>query len=227
MLIGALYDVHANRPALEAVLAEMPSVDLVLVGGDVVWGPWPQETMDLLRGLGSVEFIMGNADRDVFDRVEGDWKETNDWCADGLDVDHLAFLAARPATLTFDGVLFCHGSPRSDTENITTATSDERIRTAFARVGERTVCFGHTHAQFERTVDRWRLVNPGSVGNPFGEPGRAYWATFTDGEPSLRTTHYDVEACVAAMPAGYPLRSMLADQLLHPAPASSAAAFFT
>jgi len=226
MRISVLYDVHANLPAATAVLDEIEASDLVLVGGDVVWGPWPQETMDLLRGLPSVEFIMGNADRDVFDRVGGDWKVTNDWCADRLDVDHLTFLASRPATLSFDGVLFCHGSPRSDTENLTTGTSDERVRQAFEGVSERTVVFGHTHAQFERTVDRWRLVNPGSVGNPFGEPG-AYWARFVDGEPELRFTSYDVASTAeAVLASGWPHAQMLAKQLREPAPASAAAKFF-
>jgi putative phosphoesterase len=226
MRISALYDVHANLPALRAVLADVDASDLVLVGGDVVWGPWPQETMDILRGLGNVDFIMGNADRDVFDRVGGDWKVANDWCADRLDVDHLTFLASRPATLSFDGVLFCHGSPRSDTENITTRTSDERVREAFADVSESTVVFGHTHAQFERVVDRWRLVNPGSVGNPFGEPG-AYWARFVDGEPELRFTSYDVDAAAEAVIAsGWPHADMLAKQLREPGPASLAATLF-
>lgn len=227
MNIAALYDVHANLPALQAVMDELAGVDLVLVGGDVVWGPWPQETMDLLRALPSVEFIMGNADRDVFDRIEGKWKAVNDWCADALDVDHLAFLASRPATLSFDGLLFCHGSPRSDEECLTTGTPDEKVRDACSGVEEGIVVFGHTHAQFDRVVDRWRLVNPGSVGNPFGDPG-AYWAMFIDGEPSLRFTSYDVEATAGAvLESGWPHAGAFAPQLTKPSPASAAARYFT
>lgn len=226
MNIAALYDIHANLPALEAVLRDVGAVDLVLVGGDVVWGPWPQETMDVLRSLPSCEFIMGNADRDVFDRVEGNWKATNHWCADRLDVDHHAFLASRPATLSFDDVLYCHGSPRSDEEAITTGTSDEGIREAFAGVAESTVAFGHTHGQFERQVDRWRIVNPGSVGNPFGEPG-AYWATFVDGRAELRFSSYDVDAAArAVLDTGWPYATVFARQLTNPAPASAAAEHF-
>jgi hypothetical protein len=67
------------------VLDEITSVDLVLIGGDTVWGPMPRETMDLLFGFDiPTTWIMGNADRDVFDRVEGPWEESNDRCADRL-----------------------------------------------------------------------------------------------------------------------------------------------
>ena len=74
MRVAALYDVHGNLPALEAVLAdvERETVDLVLAGGDVVWGPMPRETLALLRGLGErAQFIRGNADREVAGRVPG------------------------------------------------------------------------------------------------------------------------------------------------------------
>jgi hypothetical protein len=98
--IASLYDIHGNVPALRAVISEIGGVDVILVGGDVVWGPWPQETMDLLRSVPNVEFIMGNADRDVFNRSAGKWKHTNDWCADRLTEDHLAFLRSRPATFS-------------------------------------------------------------------------------------------------------------------------------
>ena len=74
MKIAALYDIHGNLPALEAVLLELHRVDLVLVGGDVVWGPWPRETMEALQALPNVAFIMGNTDRDVCDRAEGRWQ---------------------------------------------------------------------------------------------------------------------------------------------------------
>ena len=74
MRVAALYDVHGNLPALEAVLAdvERETVDLVLAGGDVVWGPMPRETLSLLRGLGErARFIRGNADPEVTGRVPG------------------------------------------------------------------------------------------------------------------------------------------------------------
>ena len=226
MRVAALYDIHGNLPALEAVLAELGRVDLVLVGGDVVWGPWPQETMDVLRTLPSVEFIMGNADRDVFDRKEGDWKQTNDWCADRLSDDHVEFLRTRPATLSLDGVLYCHGSPQSDTDHITVGTPDERILSWCSDVRDRTVVCGHTHGQFERMVGDLRVVNAGSVGEPFGDRG-AYWAIVDGADIELRFTPYDVDATADAIVAtGYPYGPIMASNIRGSNTAEDAARWF-
>src|SRR2546430_12111939 len=63
MRVAALYDVHGNLPALEAVLAEVDA-DRIVVGGDVVAGPWPAETLERLRALGDPgSFFRGNAGR--------------------------------------------------------------------------------------------------------------------------------------------------------------------
>jgi len=215
MKIAALYDIHGNLPALEAVLLELHRVDLVLVGGDVVWGPWPRETMEALQTLPNVAFITGNTDRDVCDRAEGRWKQVNDWCADRLSAKQLAFLRSRPATFAADGILFCHGSPRRDTDKITVGTPDERIAGWCAGVAESTVVCGHTHAQFERHVRPWRIVNPGSVGNPTIR-ATAWWAVLDGGRVELQTTDYDTRATAAAWRAtGFP-RADFADELLEP-----------
>jgi putative phosphoesterase len=220
--IAALYDIHGNLPALEAVLLELDQVDLVLVGGDVVWGPWPQETMEALRSLAHVEFITGNADRDVFDRADGRWKQVNDWCAERLADEQLAFLRSRPATFTADGALFCHGSPRRDTDKITVGTPSARIAGWCADVQEPTVVCGHTHAQFERQVGRWRIVNPGSVGNPFGDLG-AYWAIL-DGNLEFKFTPYDVQMTARKIRAtGFPYGEQMAAQITARATAEDAA----
>jgi putative phosphoesterase len=223
--IAALYDIHGNLPALEAVLSEVGGIDMVLVGGDVVWGPWPQETMQALRSLRNVEFIMGNADRAVFERARGRWKEANDWCADRLADEDLAFLRSRPATFAADGILFCHGSPRRDTDKITVGTPQEHIAAWCAGVKETTVVCGHTHGQFERQVGPWQIVNPGSVGNPFGDFG-AYWAIL-DPDLEFRFTPYDVQTTAEKILAtGFPYRDTMAAQIVSRATAEDAAQFF-
>ena len=66
MRVAALYDVHGNPPALEAVLADLPDDAAIVVGGDVAAGPYPAETVELLRALGDrVRWIRGNADREL------------------------------------------------------------------------------------------------------------------------------------------------------------------
>jgi diadenosine tetraphosphatase ApaH/serine/threonine PP2A family protein phosphatase len=226
MRVAALYDIHGNLRALDAVLASIGVVDHVLIGGDVVWGPWPQETMDVLRSLPSVEFIMGNADRDVFMRKGGDWKHVNDWCADRLTDAHLEFLRTRPATLAIDGVLYCHGSPQSDTDTITLRTPPQRILGWCDGFHEPTIVCGHTHGQFERVVDGRRVVNAGSVGEPFGDRG-AYFAVLDDGDVELRFVPYDVDRVADEIVAtGYPYGPIMAANLRSVNTADDAARWF-
>jgi diadenosine tetraphosphatase ApaH/serine/threonine PP2A family protein phosphatase len=100
-------------------------------------------------------------------------------------------------------VLFCHGSPRSDEEMITAATPEERLRTMLSGVRQRVVICGHTHMQFDRTVDGVRIVNAGSVGMPYGDVG-AYWLLLGP-EVMLRRTLYNLEDAAARIRAsGYP-----------------------
>jgi putative phosphoesterase len=215
--VAALYDVHGNLPALEAVLAEAAAegVDRIVCGGDVAAGPFPQECVELLVARGA-EFVRGNADR-----------EPSDWVAGRLSDLARDFLAALPTTLSLDGVLYCHGSPRSDDEILTRISPEERVRAALAGVEERLVVVGHVHVQYDRVVERTRLVNAGSVGIPYeGRPG-AFWALVDGGEPQLRRTVYPVDAAVAAIRAsGYPDAAELTGWLLEPPDPDEVSAHF-
>ncbi len=72
---------------------------------------------------------------------------------------------------------------------------EARVRELLADVEQRTVVCGHTHVQFDRTLDGHRVVNAGSVGMPYeGEPG-AYWALLGP-DVELRRTAYDFERTV-------------------------------
>jgi putative phosphoesterase len=187
MRIAALYDVHGNLPALEAVLAdvEREGVDEVLFGGDLTWGPLPRETLELVRSVDSASFVRGNADR-----------EPDEWERSCLSEEEVAFLQTQPPTLERDGVLYCHATPRSDDEVVTPATPDERLREILAGVEQRVVVAGHTHMQQDRLVEGIRFVNAGSVGLPYeGEPA-AFWALLVDGVPELRKTEIEHERVV-------------------------------
>ena len=231
MRVAALYDIHGNLPALEAVLDEvrLAEVDRIVVGGDVMPGPMPRETLQrLLRLDVPVQFIEGNGEAAVLAERAGRhsgvperFRDVLQWGARQLDPEDEALIASWPKTLTLSiddlaAVLFCHATPRSNTEVFTRLTSEDRLRPVFDAVGARIVVCGHTHMQFDRTVGRVRVVNAGSVGMPFGEPG-AYWLLL-DSDVRLRRTQYDLEAAAARICAtGYPRAEEFAEQnVRHP-----------
>ena len=218
MRVAALYDIHGNLPALEAVLEEIAGedVDAVVVGGDLVSGPFPAETLDLVASVPGVLFVRGNADRDVLERDEG---HGGAWCADRLGVERLAQVASWPLTVRLDvdglgPVTFCHATPRSDDEIVTRISPDEGLAAAFAGVGVAVV--GHTHVQFDRRVASLRVVNAGSVGMAYEGRRGAYWAMFGPGV-ELRRTEYAVDAAVARIRAAdSPMGDELIGWLLEP-----------
>lgn len=215
MRVAALYDIHGNLPALDAVLAEVEEAgaELVLVGGDVALGPMPRETVERLLSLGTgARFFRGNCDRELVGsnaEPEGLWAERSRWTAAQLTEEQRTLLAGLPETavVEVDGLgptLFCHATPRSDEEIVTRITPEERLREVLAGVEQAVVVCGHTHVQFDRSVGSVRLVNAGSVGMPYeGEPG-AYWALLGP-DVQFRRTPYDLEAAAGAVRAsGFP-----------------------
>jgi putative phosphoesterase len=233
MRVAAIYDIHGNLPALEAVLDDIQEAepDAILVGGDSASGPFPRETLERLMTLGShVHVIRGNADRELvvdFDRAsesggageEDDiWSLRGAWAAQEITREQRDFLASLPETKSFDisGIgraRFCHGSPRSDEEIITAATNEIRLRRILSGVEEHLVVCGHTHIQFDRVVDGIRIVNAGSVGMPYEREPGAYWALLGP-EVGLKRTVYDFDAAAERIRnSGFPEAGEHADQL--------------
>jgi predicted phosphodiesterase len=205
--IAALYDVHGNLPALEAVLAEVATADVdeIVVGGDVLWGPLQLECFERLRSEGAT-FVSGNCERDVLNGTS----ESETWCASRLDDDTREFVESLPLGVERElgplgTVLFCHATPRSNEEILTTMTPEDVVRDALSDTDADVVVCGHTHVQFDRAVSGApRLVNAGSVGLPYeGAPG-ARW-TLIGPEVEFRTSEYDVERGIEVLAAaGFP-----------------------
>ena len=178
MPVAALYDVHGNLAALDAVLAEVPENATILVGGDIcAGGDQPSETLARLRGLGDrVAWVRGNADRELHPDEKGlapaDFLEQ---ARSELSEEEIEFLHDLPETKVIGDVLYCHASPRNDLDIFTERTPEERIAFLFDGLGVSTVVCGHSHTQFERTVGDVRVVNAGSVGMPYEEEPGAYW----------------------------------------------------
>ena len=222
MRVAALYDIHGNLPALEAVLEEVRAagVDRVVVGGDVLPGPMPRESLASLLALEiPVQFIRGNGDREVIapsGAVPEPYRESVRWNADQLRPEDAQRLAAWPLTVrvSIDGigdVLFCHATPRNDTEIFTRLTSDGKLLPIFGGLGVPLAVCGHTHMQFDRTIGPVRVVNAGSVGMPFGEPG-AYWLLLGP-DVRFRHTPYDLVGAAARIRAtAYPKADEFAER---------------
>jgi predicted phosphodiesterase len=245
MRVAALYDIHGNLPALRAVLAEVAreNVEAVVIGGDVAAGPQPRETVEQLMALGQrARFVRGNADREVVDAYDqrrvrpenesGPAGKAAAFAAGRITNKQRDFMASfRPiVTLQVDGLgpaVFCHGSPRSDTEIITTKTPVQRLSRILEGIPEPLIVGGHTHRQLVHHAGDRRFVNAGSVGAPYeGRPG-AFWALLGP-EVSLRRTEYDISAaCGELRKTGYPdVEEMLNESLLDPVDADETASFF-
>lgn len=242
MRIAALYDVHGNRHALEAVLeqVERAAPDWIVVGGDVSAGPFPREALELLLALGDrARFLRGNADRALFEGPatprggSAALAIRDQWSAARLSAEQLDTLARWPLTLPIDvdglgPALFVHATPRSDEEIVTRITPDPVLREVLAGVAQRVVVCGHTHVQFDRTVGERRLINAGSVGMAYeGEPGVACWALLGP-EVELRRAPYDYREAAEAMRAsGYPdAEEFVQKYVLGPPRAADATEFF-
>lgn len=238
MRVAALYDIHGNIDALEAVLDEIEreSIDRVLIGGDLAWGPFPAEVLDRVRSF-ALPCVRGNADREVAGlddqgNEQGDWVgEVTAWCAQQLDGDQRRFLRDLPETqsMAIEGVgdvLFCHATPRSDEEIITAITPEDEIATILRDVKQEVIVCGHTHSQFDRAIDDRRLVNAGSVGLPYEDDPGAYWA-LVGPDLTLRRTEYDFERAARRIrESGCPAAEWFADGITSPLSRSEAIAIF-
>ena len=214
MRVAALYDVHGILPALEAVLADprCGAAGVIVCGGDLVAGPLPVESLELLEADGRVRFLQGNGDREtVAPPADGPLAEVGEWAAARLGAERIDRIARWPATVELEvsglgRVLFCHATPSSDTDILTAVTPDEDVAAALAGVPADVVVCGHTHVQYDRRVGNTRLVNAGSVGMPYEGSPDARWAILDDGAISLVSTPYHAGAALVALAAaGFPM----------------------
>ena len=211
--VAVLSDIHGVLPALESVLAEpeVAAADRVVLTGDLAAGPQPRETLDLLGSLGDrAVWIRGNADRELVQLARGEVSTVPDpiapWAAAQLRPDQVALLAGLPLTATVEVAglglaLFCHATPRDDEEVVLADSRLQRWADVLGAVAPEVaaVVCGHTHMPFCRLAHGRLVVNPGSVGMPYGRPG-AHWALLGPGV-QLRRTLFGAEAACAAIAA--------------------------
>jgi predicted phosphodiesterase len=200
MKIGLLSDIHANLPALEAVLEDLPPVNTVVCAGDVVgYNPWPSECVERIRSVASVT-VQGNHDRVV---ETPDRYAHNEMAHAGLkhaDAELSApqreWLRTRPERTDIAGGAYrlVHSHPDPAERDSYVYPRDFAGLRPYLDDHDGLV-LGHTHVQHGATVDGRVIVNPGSVGQPRdGDPDAAYAVVDTDrNDVDLRRTAYDVD----------------------------------
>ena len=205
-MLGLLYDVHGNLPALDAVLADAETVgaDRWLLGGDyALFGAWPAETVTRLKELDAT-WIRGNGERwtaspdEAPEAVHGAIEYSRECLGPALVHE----LAALPGSSRDGHTLFCHGSPASDVRSFRPDPADDEPELlAGLSDGVTRLVFGHTHLPFRRDASGGvELINPGSVGMPFdGDPRAAYAMVQSDGSVVHRRVAYDHQASADAV----------------------------
>ncbi|MBV9310893.1 MAG: metallophosphoesterase family protein [Solirubrobacterales bacterium] len=206
-LTAVLYDIHGNLAALEAVLgdARAAGAEQFVLGGDyALFGPFPAETVELLRGLENATWIRGNVDRWSAHPEEAPDNEVIQLaipaCRAALGSKVIEELEALPFDVVLEGTRYCHASPVSDVRSFAPEPQEED-QELLGESAERRVVFGHTHVAFRRVgPDGVELVNPGSVGLPWDGDHRASYALIRGGnELEHRRVAYEHEAAATAL----------------------------
>jgi len=254
MRVAALYDIHANLPALDAVLADVRAAgaDLIVFGGDIAPGPMMRETFARIMSVDiPAHFIYGNGELGMLAQINAPdpsavtyWgttsgtplpeplKEVVRWSARQVLPDHARAMAEWPMTLRLaipdlGNVLFCHATPHSETDAFTRLTPEDVLLPVFDGLGANMVVCGHTHMQFDRMIGATRVVNAGSVGMPFGRTGANWLLLGPDAQ--LRHTSYDLDDAAARVrQTAYPQAEEFATtSILNPPPESEILKVFT
>jgi putative phosphoesterase len=216
MKIALISDIHANSPALDAVLrhAQGQGVERVWNLGDLLgYGPFPEQTLDRIRAIGAVS-IIGNYDLKVLKvkRKISKWRKKKhplkalafEWAFDQLSRESLSFLRSLPKEIQIQEqafkILMTHGSPASNSEHLSPSTPEKRLRELARMVDADLILTGHSHIPFFKDVDSVRFINPGSVGRPDDGDPRCSYAILYFAQHGLEVEHYrlayDVEETI-------------------------------
>jgi putative phosphoesterase len=208
MRILVLADLHANWPALAAI--DEP-FDVCLILGDLVeYGTDAAECIDWVRENSHLA-IRGNHDHSTVQRMPptptGSLQRqlaaaTRQLHERTLTPHHFKFLSRLPVTQTLqlDGMSFylVHATPRDPMDEYLGPDPDgwaQRLKEIEADF----VLVGHTHIPMHLKLDRWEVLNPGSVGQPRDGDPRAAYAVIEDGRVTLKRKAYDVEATISRL----------------------------
>jgi predicted phosphodiesterase len=210
MRIAILSDIHGNRAAFEAVLADLrqTSPDLVLHGGDLAdGGSSPVEIIDHLRELGWPG-VIGNTDEmlsmpETFENFAGErpaldslWRVTREMASvtrEWLGVERLTWLRQLPRRQVHGSMVFIHASPDTTWSAPTPGANDAELESVYGGLGFPIVAYGHIHLPYVRNLSKSIVANSGSVGLPFDGDRRASYLLVDDATAAVRRVQYDVD----------------------------------
>jgi len=216
MRVAIVSDIHGNRTAFDAVLADLreTSPDLILHGGDLAdSGSDGCYIVDTIRELGW-QGVIGNTDEmlarpDSLERFAAAVpqmaaltpviREMAAASRELLGDERVAWLGRLPMRQTVAGVGLVHASPASAWRSPQPESGDADFEAAYSAISEPVVVYGHVHRSFARkTGGRW-IANSGSVSLSYDGDPRASYLVIDDGVPAIRRVMYDVDAEVRAL----------------------------
>jgi predicted phosphodiesterase len=218
MRIAVVSDIHGNRTAFEAVLADLRQTapDLVLHGGDLAdSGSSPVEVVDRIRELhwagviGNTDEMLGlpeslaqfAADAPHLQPLVTAIAEMAAWTREPLGDARLAWLRALPRVHVHDALALVHASPTNLWQAPSPEASDTELECIYSPLGRPLVVYGHIHRPYSRSVAGMVIANSASVGLPCDGDRRAAYLLLDAGQPTIRRVEYDVDAEVALLTA--------------------------
>ncbi len=229
-MFAVLSDIHSNLPALKAVLEHMEGeygrMHIVIAGDMVGYGPYPNETLELLRKQ-DIYAIRGNHDRVVSGLGDGAHfrkkaLETDMWTRKVISEENRNFLKGLPRALVLyiggHGIGVFHGSPAEEDRYIKPGDASEEILDDAMEYGTIDILIlGHTHLPFTKRLKNGMVMNPGSVGQPRdGDPRASYAVVNPESETvEIHRVEYDIESIRARIKEIPEIDDFFADRLLN------------
>lgn len=216
MRIAIVSDIHGNRTAFEAVLADLrqTSPDLILHGGDLAdSGASPVEIVDRIRDLGW-QGVVGNTDEMLF-RPESlaefasqspqlktlfaAIEEMAVWTRDALGEERLTWLSGLPRIQARGAMALVHASPDSLWRAPAPEASDAELESVYSPLGQPIAVYGHIHRSYIRSVAGMTVANTGSVSLSYDGDRRASYLLLDESKPELRHVEYDLDRELKAL----------------------------
>jgi predicted phosphodiesterase len=222
MRIAIVSDIHGNRTAFEAVLADLrqTSPDLILHGGDLAdGGASPAEIVDRIRDLGW-QGVVGNTDEMLFKpesltdfakqspKLQPLFAEVEEMAVatrEALGEDRLTWLRDLPRIQIQGPMALVHASPDSLWRAPLPEASDAELESVYGPLGQPIAIYGHVHRSYVRSVSKMIVANTGSVSLSYDGDRRAAYLVLDESTPTIRRVKYDVDKEIKALSiCGFP-----------------------